>query len=268
MKRALVVLGTRAWRSWILPFLEDPRFLTEVIHGPPEGVRPGWFDAAVACLIAAAGGLLVAAVAGRIVYKTERRERHRRVAQAQLETARDRAEAKAATPEKERGFALAEKREMRESREIQASLLPRTIPNVDHYHLDVDYRPCGVLGGDFYDFRCCEDGSILMTVGDVSGKGPAGAIVMAMVQTLFRDHADRAAGPADLLYRVNTGFAGALGKGIFVTALAGWPPPSPKVAAQEKGARIQHQRNALSRCVRRPINAARQWRECSCRSQV
>ncbi len=43
--RVLVVLGTRAWRVWILPFLEDPRFLTEVVHRPPHGVRPGQYDA-------------------------------------------------------------------------------------------------------------------------------------------------------------------------------------------------------------------------------
>jgi sigma-B regulation protein RsbU (phosphoserine phosphatase) len=45
-------------------------------------------------------------------------------------------------------------------------------------------------------------------------------MVMAMVQTLFRENAEIAAGPADLLRRVNDGFAGTLGKGVFVTALA------------------------------------------------
>jgi serine phosphatase RsbU (regulator of sigma subunit) len=42
---------------------------------------------------------------------------------------------------------------------------------------------------------------------------------MAMVQTLFRENAQRSSGPADLLRRVNAGFAGALGKGVFATAL-------------------------------------------------
>jgi sigma-B regulation protein RsbU (phosphoserine phosphatase) len=114
---------------------------------------------------------------------------------------------------------------MRESREIQAALLPREVPFVDGYHLEVDYQPCGTLGGDFYDFRSYEDGRLLFTLGDVSGKGPAGAIVMAMVQTLFRENAGAAVGPADLLHRVNTGFTGALGKGVFVTAVAGLLDP-------------------------------------------
>ena len=45
--RVLVVLGTKAWRVWILPFLEDPRFLTEVVHRPPRALRPGEYDAVV-----------------------------------------------------------------------------------------------------------------------------------------------------------------------------------------------------------------------------
>ncbi len=111
-------------------------------------------------------------------------------------------------------------RESRASREIQEALLPRDVPFVGGYHIEVDYQPCGALGGDFYDFREYEDGRLLLTLGDVSGKGPAGAIVMAMVQTLFRENAPVATGPADLLARVNDRFSGALGKGVFVTALA------------------------------------------------
>jgi len=32
----LVVLGTSAWRSWVLPFLEDPRFDVAVLEGDPD----------------------------------------------------------------------------------------------------------------------------------------------------------------------------------------------------------------------------------------
>jgi len=119
-----------------------------------------------------------------------------------------------------RGFAATATREDRASRDIQAALLPRDLPAVDGYHIDVEYEPCGNLGGDFYDCVACSDGRVLFTLGDVSGKGAAGAIVMAMVQTLFRQNLARAQGPADLLARVNDGFAGTLGKGVFVTAQA------------------------------------------------
>ena len=184
-------------------------------------------ERAEACVVAALGGVLVAALAGRVVLRTEERERSRRIAQAQLESARERATAPAPPPSPAAAPAAAPtSRELRESREIQAALLPREVPGVDGYHIDVDYQPCGALGGDFYDFRAYEDGKVLVTLGDVSGKGPAGAIVMAMVQTLFRENVVRASGPADLLHRVNEGFRGALGKGVFVTALVGLLDPA------------------------------------------
>ncbi|MHC4162715.1 MAG: PP2C family protein-serine/threonine phosphatase [Planctomycetota bacterium] len=172
---------------------------------------------APACVLAAAVGVVIAAIAGRVVLRGEELERRRAFAQARLESARARANAKEP--------AKFEVREVRESREIQTALLPREVPFLDGYHLEVDYQPCGTLSGDFYDFRGYDDGRLLLTLGDVSGKGPAGAIVMAMVQTLFRDHAEAAAGPADLLRRVNAGFSGALGKGVFVTALVGMLDP-------------------------------------------
>jgi len=179
------------------------------------------FARAEACVLAAALGVAVAALAGRLVLRNEERERRRRIARAQLETARDRARETKPAAAPKRPAPAATGREQRESREIQTALLPRDVPFVEGYHVEVDYLPCGALGGDFYDFRTYDDGRLLMTLGDVSGKGPAGAIVMAMVQTLFRENAAAASGPADLLHRVNEGFAGALGKGVFVTALAG-----------------------------------------------
>jgi serine phosphatase RsbU (regulator of sigma subunit) len=174
---------------------------------------------AEACVVAAAIGIALAWLAGRVVARGEERARHVRVAQAQLETARDRVEAPPPAPRAPLPPAF-EERELRASREIQNALLPREVPFVAGYHLEVDYQPCGALSGDFYDFHGYDDGRLLVTVGDVSGKGPAGAMVMAMVQTLFRENADIASGPADLLRRVNEGFAGTVGKGVFVTALA------------------------------------------------
>ncbi len=160
---------------------------------------------ALVCVIAALAGILVAAFAGRLVYRTEQSWEPATVSEAAVE------------PEAARGFAVPESREERESREIQAALLPAFTPQIAGYHLEVAYDPCGTLGGDFYDFIECADDRTLITVGDVSGKGPAGAIIMAMVQTLLRREARDATSPADLLCRVNEGFAGAVGRGVFVT---------------------------------------------------
>jgi len=169
------------------------------------------------------GGLLIAFLASRVATRIEfrRMRRSRGALEPRLAEAPAAVEAVEAVP----AATLTESRETRASREIQTALLPSFVPSPAGYHLEVDYRPCGALGGDFYSFYERADGNLLFMVGDVSGKGPAGAIVMAMVQTLIRQNAERAVGPADLLNRVNDGFAGTLGKGIFATATAGLLEP-------------------------------------------
>jgi len=206
------------------------------------GVSAAW-----ACLVAAAGGLGIAAIAGAVTRAQEwsgdsepvpepdavkleavKPDAVKLEAVAEMNTppVPEPVEAPAPRvlePEEEgapRGFAAVPTREERASREIQRALLPTSFPAIVGYHTDVHYEPCGTLGGDFYDCIPCGDGRVLITLGDVSGKGPAGAIVMAMVQTLFRQSLPRSTGPADLLARVNDGFAGTLGKGVFVTAQA------------------------------------------------
>jgi serine phosphatase RsbU (regulator of sigma subunit) len=187
-----------------------------------------------AALLSAGAGVAVAAILGWLVWASESRERRRRILEARGASPAERGSRAAETsvpgapPRFGRPEAAAaprlpsptESRDERLGREIQASLLPRDPPSLAGYHVEVSYHPCGALGGDFYDFRVRSDGRLLLTLGDVSGKGAPGAIVMAMVQTLFRQHAETASGPAELLDRVNEGFEGAVGKGIFVTALA------------------------------------------------
>lgn len=217
-KRVTRVTESRSRRSGRLAFAAGTSvaLYTAALFG---ALLYGGLDAAESCVVAAAAGVAIAWLAGRVVARGEEQARRMSVARAQLESAKDRAEVPA-VPSPSPSLIPFEDRELRASREIQSALLPREVPFVHGYHLEVEYRPCGALSGDFYDFHVYEDGRLLLTLGDVSGKGPAGAMVMAMVQTLFRENAEIAAGPADLLRRVNDGFAGTVGKGVFVTALA------------------------------------------------
>ena len=61
-------------------------------------------------------------------------------------------------------------------------VLPQGYENID---IDAFLTPAREVGGDFYDFYM-KDGKIFFTIGDVSGKGIAAAIVMSMTCTLFR----------------------------------------------------------------------------------
>lgn len=77
-------------------------------------------------------------------------------------------------------------RELQLGREIQSRLFPP--PPVDVFETDViaTCHPCYEVGGDYYDFIELPDGDLGLTIGDVSGKGVAAALIMSSVQAALR----------------------------------------------------------------------------------
>ena len=61
------------------------------------------------------------------------------------------------------------KRDLDIARDIQASLLPRSVPLVPGFSLLGGSLPAKVVGGDFYDFIPFEDHRLGIVIGDVSG---------------------------------------------------------------------------------------------------
>ncbi len=63
--------------------------------------------------------------------------------------------------------------------------------------------PCRAIGGDFVEYLDLDGGELGVAVGDVSGKGPAAALVAAMLQGMFSTVAVESAGPSETLSRLN-----------------------------------------------------------------
>jgi sigma-B regulation protein RsbU (phosphoserine phosphatase) len=80
--------------------------------------------------------------------------------------------------------------------------------------LDVAYEPAAEVGGDFHWNRIEADGSLLLVVGDVSGKGLRAAMLVAAAIGILRN--EKAASPAAVLAALNEGLVGHTGGG-FVT---------------------------------------------------
>ena len=59
------------------------------------------------------------------------------------------------------------------------------------------------MGGDFYDFFKVDENHLLLTMGDVSGKGVPAALFMAVTRSFVRAFACGARGPGALLAAVN-----------------------------------------------------------------
>ena len=72
------------------------------------------------------------------------------------------------------------------ARNIQRSLLPQHLPSIEGYSLGFKSKTCYEVGGDYLDIVALPDGTILLTVADVAGKGLASAIVSTSFRAAFR----------------------------------------------------------------------------------
>jgi sigma-B regulation protein RsbU (phosphoserine phosphatase) len=72
------------------------------------------------------------------------------------------------------------------AREIQRSLLPQKLPAIPGYSIGFRSVTCYEVGGDYLDIVAQPDGSLLMAVADVAGKGLASAMMSTTFRSAFR----------------------------------------------------------------------------------
>ena len=108
-------------------------------------------------------------------------------------------------------------RELKLARELQDSLLPETLPEIPGYSLAADWRSALEMAGDFYDIFPLPDGRWGIVVADVSDKGAAAAMYMAMTRSLIRTSAGNYSSPAGALREVNQHLIASTSTVMFVT---------------------------------------------------
>ena len=72
------------------------------------------------------------------------------------------------------------------AKEIQRGLLPGTLPAVPGYEIAAMNVTSKQVGGDYYDVLPLPDGSHVIAIGDVSGKGTPASLLMANIQATIR----------------------------------------------------------------------------------
>ena len=98
---------------------------------------------------------------------------------------------------------LSLKGELEVAREIQLAMLPAgTLRSADIEICGLT-RPANTVGGDFYDVLPRPDGRVIITLGDVAGKGSPAALLMALLLAVLRTLVDEELEPEPLMQRLN-----------------------------------------------------------------
>ncbi len=108
---------------------------------------------------------------------------------------------------------------------IQMAMLPRVMPTHAGLEVAAVLKPARSVGGDLYDV-VLHNGRLWLIVADVSGKGVAAALYMAVAKTLFRALVPDAASTAQLAGRINQELRRDNDRDMFVTALLGCLEPA------------------------------------------
>jgi serine phosphatase RsbU (regulator of sigma subunit) len=86
---------------------------------------------------------------------------------------------------------------------IQKSFLPREVIAVEGLDLFAEYRAAYTVGGDFYDVLWVAPDRLAVFIGDIAGKGIAGALLMARVSSELRAAALAHVDPETVLKTMN-----------------------------------------------------------------
>jgi len=98
---------------------------------------------------------------------------------------------------------LSLKGELEVAREIQLALLPRGTYAAADIEVFGVTKPANTVGGDFYDVLPQADGQLVLTLGDVAGKGSPAALLMALLLAALRTLVEERLEPSTLIARLN-----------------------------------------------------------------
>jgi Stage II sporulation protein E (SpoIIE) len=137
----------------------------------------------------------------------------------------------------QRGIAMQRARlstEIESTRQLQNQLVPATLPTLPGINLDAAYLPAAEVGGDFYQAFPQRDGSTLVVIGDVSGKGLKAAMTGTLALGALRTLAQENLSPSQILSRLNSQLASS-SDGGFTTCLCARMAPDGSLTLANAG---------------------------------
>jgi serine phosphatase RsbU (regulator of sigma subunit) len=81
-------------------------------------------------------------------------------------------------------------KELEEARQLQLSMLPKSVPQLPHLEIAAYMKPATEVGGDYYDFHLSADGTLTIAIGDATGHGLRAGTMVTAAKSLFRTFAE------------------------------------------------------------------------------
>jgi sigma-B regulation protein RsbU (phosphoserine phosphatase) len=94
-------------------------------------------------------------------------------------------------------------RDLDVAHDIQRILLPAAAPAIEGFEIAGLNIPASQMSGDYYDYIALDGGQIGIAIADVSGKGVAASLIMAMCRSVLRSVARSSHSAAAVLHEVN-----------------------------------------------------------------
>ena len=111
--------------------------------------------------------------------------------------------------------------EMRLARDIQERLLPSSVPSDSSVEMAALALPSRHVGGDYYDLVSQSNGSILLAIADVTGKGVPAALLMANLQACLHTMVPMDLTMEEFIAHMNRVICKNTGFDKFITAFTG-----------------------------------------------
>jgi sigma-B regulation protein RsbU (phosphoserine phosphatase) len=94
-------------------------------------------------------------------------------------------------------------RELQVAQQVQSSLMPDQVPQVDGWEIAAYWNSAREVSGDFYDFFRRPDGNLGIVVADVVDKGVPAALFMAFSRSTLRASLGQQLSPAESIAEAN-----------------------------------------------------------------
>jgi len=120
--------------------------------------------------------------------------------------------------------------ELKIGHDIQASLLPKHLPELKGLDIASGFLPAREVGGDFYDLFPMEEGKLLIVIADTAGKGISACLYSLGLRSMLRTLASGKKALSEIVLGANDLFwRDARHTGMFVTLWIGIYYPETKV---------------------------------------